>query len=92
MKGLILSWWLLCGGDAATTHYVLKTGGREVMLPTQNPYVIDGWVAAQAHAGSKLFGPKHTKTSVGIGIGLMAWRGFVVAHNTREIVRHQHGR
>jgi hypothetical protein len=88
VKPLILSWWLLCGADAGTTHYVLKTGGVEVMLPTQNPYVIDGWIASQAYAGAKLFGPKRTKTTTAIGIGLMAWRGFVVAHNAREIVRH----
>jgi len=50
--------WLLAGfiaamsADAGTTHYGLaKYGCCEVVLPTQNPWVVDGIEAGEITAG-----------------------------------------
>lgn len=88
MKPLLLTWWLLAGADAVTTRHIVMTGGREVMLPSQHPDVLTGLIAGQAYMGSKLLGPKHTKTTVGIAIGLMVVRGVAVSYNLRRIQEH----
>lgn len=91
MKGLILSWWLLCGADAATTHTILATGGQEALLPTQNPYVIDGFVAMQMIGGAfvlREMHKTHPKLATGIGIGMIAFRAFAVGNNAQQIAMH----
>lgn len=91
MKPLMLSWWLLCGADAATTHHVLTTGGQEMLLPSQNPYVVDGMVLAQAAMGAyanRELRKTHPKIAMGVMIGMVAFRAFAVTNNTYQIIQH----
>jgi|KBSMisStaDraftv2_1062788.scaffolds.fasta_scaffold374837_2 hypothetical protein len=95
MKPLLLSWWVLCGADAATTHHIVTTGGREVILPTQNPYAIDGVLLTQAFAADHALrnvARTHPRLAIGLGVGLVAVRGFAVAHNLRQIQTHSGAR
>jgi hypothetical protein len=92
MKPLLLSWWILAGSDAATTHYMLNTGGREVLLPTQNPVAIDGILGAQAWAADRSLRrlhATHPRLALAMGAGLVGVRAYVVQHNMREIARHR---
>lgn len=84
---LVLSWWLLCGGDAVSTTHILRTGGQEALLPTQNPVLINGIIATQAYGGTKLLQQKK-KTTTLIVIGMMGVRGYALYHNVRAIQQH----
>ena len=89
MKALLLSWWLLCGADAVSTQHILAHGGREMLLPTQNPYAIDGVVFAQALAGDyavRRLRQTHPRLAIGVAVGLTAFRGFATAHNVHEVL------
>jgi len=87
MAPWLLAWNLLCFSDAATTHSILSAGGREVTIPTQQPWAIDGVVAAQAIAvdvTALKLRKNHPKAAWALVIGMTAARGFIVAHNLRE--------
>lgn len=91
MKPLILIFNLLCGADAATTHIALTHGAREVLLPTQNPWIVDGIVAGQAVATSTIV-HRRGKTR---GITILTWiaigaRGVAVANNIYQLHRQLH--
>ena len=88
MKTILLAYLLSCGADATTTTIVLKHGGREVELPTQNPYVIDGLTAGQAVGVAGMLvrlHRTHPKLAVGMGLLSVGVRGFVVAHNVSQL-------
>lgn len=90
LKPLLLTFQLLCVGDAVSTHVILDHGGHEIIFPTQNPWAIDGLVAGQAVAVSYVFSKTDTRhpklTRVALG-GLIAVRVFAVIHNS--IAVHQ---
>ena len=80
--------WLSCGADAATTHYALLHGGREVLIPTQNAYVIDGVAVGEAAATSyslMKFGKNHPRAAKVLGWSIVAARGIVVANNINQL-------
>lgn len=89
MKALLLTFNLLCGGDSATTHYMLATHqGHEAGWAggiTQNPYALDAMNAAQCTAVS--YAGVKTPRKIGIPILLIsiAARGYAVKHNLSVI-------
>ena len=89
MKELILTFNLLCGADTVSTHIVLHQGGHEFVLPSQNPWVIDGMVAGQAVLGSyaltRLDRNGHPKLARVIGWTLVGIRAVAVVHNVGQI-------
>ena len=88
MKTILLGIYLTFGADAATTQYALNHGGREVLIPSQNVYVIDGVVAGEAFMTSKAlskFNKEHPKAAKIVGIGMIAVRSFVVYHNVEQL-------
>ena len=88
MKAIILAYILLSGADAATTTIALKHGGREVLLPTQNPALIDALTAGQAASVSLALvrlHRTHPKLAVGMGLLSVGIRGFVVTHNVGQL-------
>lgn len=102
MKTLLLTLKLLCVGDAGTSHYILASGGREVVYPVQNPYALDAIIAGQCYVGQKglttLYNRRdvvhgetvgHERLAKGLAITMIAVRGFAVYANTRAIVRHR---
>ncbi len=88
MKALLLAYLLLSGTDATTTHIALNRGGREVMWPTQNPYLIDGLTLGQAvgviglvttlHRG-------HPRLAMGMLVVSTVIRGAVVVSNIHQM-------
>ncbi len=90
MNGLLLAGWIaLCAGDATTTHVILQSGhGREVIW-TQNPWVDDGIVAAQAAGGvwlsRRLNKLGHPRMAKAILVSLMVVRGVAVVNNLHVI-------
>lgn len=90
MKPLLLTYALLCGADSATTYIALAHGGREVWLPTQNPYVIHATTAAQyaVFAWSlQDLNKQHPKLARVVGWSVAAVRGVAVAYNVRQVLR-----
>lgn len=88
MKALLITFNLLCGADATTTHAILTRGGREVLLPTQNPWVVDGVVTGEAFAASKslqVLSRTHPKTARIIGWSLVGLRSVVVVNNVHQL-------
>jgi hypothetical protein len=83
---------LTCGGDTATTVHILRTGGVETWLPTQNPAaagaIAGGTCVAGMHGVSKL-AETHPKAAKVVGWSLVAFRGSIVYHNLDQIRRHQ---
>jgi hypothetical protein len=88
MTHLLLTLNILLGADAATTHGILSRGGREVLLPTQNVWAIDGIVAAEgvgmSYGLSKL-AVEHPKLAKGLTWTLIGVRGAIVASNLRQL-------
>ena len=86
---MILNWILTAyitsfAADAATTHVALSKGAVEVVLPTQNPFMIDGIVAGQAVAGYMLINhlyKDHPKLAIAIAVGVTAAHGYAALHN-----------
>jgi hypothetical protein len=88
MKILLFGVWLSFGSDAATTHYALNHGGREVLIPTQNAYVIDAVAAGEALFASRALNKlnkTHPKAAKILGIGMIAARSFVVYSNVNQL-------
>ena len=91
MRTILLGIWLSYGADAATTNYALNRGGREILIPSQNVYVINGVVAGEAYLSShslSKFSKKHPKAAKLVGIGMIAVRSFVVYHNVEQLRKH----
>ncbi len=88
MKILLLSYLLLSGADATTTHIALNRGGREVLWPTQNPYLIDGLTAGQAIGVTGLattLHKGHPRLAVGMLVVSTVVRGVVVVSNIHQM-------
>ena len=88
MTHLLLTLNILMGADATTTHVMLNRGGREVLLPTQNPWAINGIVAGEATAmtfGLTTLSKEHPKLAKTLTWTLIGVRGAIVAHNVREL-------
>ncbi len=92
MKPLLLTFNLLCGADAATTHYGLTHGAREIVL-SQNPWVDDAAVAGGAITAT--YGllwfdahehPKLARVLAWTAIGI---RAAAVANNVYQIRKLQ---
>lgn len=94
MKPLLILFHLACGADAASSHLALHQHPgvvREQVLPTQNPWVIDGVVAGEAAvttAGALWLRrhdhPKWAKGIVWLAVGV---RAVAVAQNIRTLRR-----
>lgn len=91
MKGLLLTLTLLNAGDSATTHAALSIGARE-LNPIQHALVLDAAHGLETVALWQV-APKaeqqHPALTKAVVIGLIAWKGFVVAHNVNELRRQQ---
>jgi len=88
VKVLLLAYLLSSGADAITTHYALNHGGREVMWPTQNPWLIDGLTAGQAAATTELVSKlhrSHPRLAITMGVISVAIRGAVVVSNIHQL-------
>jgi hypothetical protein len=88
MKILLFGVWLTFSGDAATTHYALTHGGKEIVMPTQKPWVIDATVGAEAAlstTGILWLDKNHPKAAKVIGWSMVAVRGAVVVHNVEQL-------
>ena len=89
MKTILFGIWLTCGSDAATTHYALtQRNAKEVVMPTQNPYAIDGIVAGEAaltSLGLYHLNRKHPSIARVVGWSMIALRGAVVVHNVEQL-------
>jgi 3-polyprenyl-4-hydroxybenzoate decarboxylase len=88
MKIMLIVLNLTFGADATTTHYALKHNGTEVIIPSQNPFVVDGAVAAESLSTSLMLikiNKNHPKAAKLIGWSIIGARGFVVAHNINEL-------
>lgn len=85
MKPLIFAIALSFGADAASTHVGRATERtREVLLPTQNPYVIDAIVAGEAIAVSLALNrlhKDHPKLATRLGWGIVGYRSTLAVHN-----------
>lgn len=87
MTPLLLTLNMFCAADAVTTHYALERGAHELVL-SQNPWVTDGIVAAQAVGVSILLarvGRKRPKLAKALGWTFVGARAAIVAHNAREL-------
>ncbi len=72
-----------CGADAATTHYGLTHGAREVIF-TQSPYVNDAIVGAQAAAAIWAFralSTTHPKLAMVLTVTVSSIRFTAAVHN-----------
>lgn len=90
MKELLFALNAVLAADAASTHAVLARGGREVMMPSQNPYVIHGLVAGQAVGltwGLRQAERSHPKGARIVGWTIVALRAAVVVHNVNQLRR-----
>jgi hypothetical protein len=79
---------LTFGADATTTHYALKHNGTEVIIPSQNPFVVDSFVGAESLSTSIMLvklNKNHPKAAKLIGWSIIGARGFVVYHNINEL-------
>ena len=89
MKIILFGIWLTCGFDAASTHYALThRAALEVVMPTQNPYAIDGIVAGEAaltSLGLYHLNHNHPKLTRIAGWSMIALRGAVVVHNVEQL-------
>jgi hypothetical protein len=88
MKIMLIVLNLTFGADATTTHYALKHNGTEVIIPSQNPFIIDGAVAAESLSTSLMLAKlnkNHPKAAKLIGWSIIGARGFVVYHNVNEL-------
>jgi hypothetical protein len=92
VKTLLVVWGLTCGGDALTTHHIMRTGGHEAWLPTQNPAVattIAGGTCAAGLVGVSHLAKDHPKAAKVIGWTIVAVRGAIVVSNLNQIRQHQ---
>jgi len=92
MKTLLIVWGLTCGGDAGTTAYILRTGGVETWLPTQNPAVAASVAGGTCVAGIPAINrlsKDHPTAAKVIGWSIVAVRGSIVAHNAEQIYKHR---
>jgi hypothetical protein len=89
VKGLFLAFNILCGGDSASTHVFINKGIREAVLPTQNPYIIHGIMAAKATgvslAADFVRRKGNKKIAAVILISGIIVEGFAVQHNIRAM-------
>ena len=89
MKILLISLWLTLGSDAASTTYGINKGlVREVLIPSQNVYVIDGVLTTEASgitAGLLKLNHNHPLIAKITGVSLIAVRGYVVYHNVEQL-------
>lgn len=88
MKPLLLTWWLICGADATTTHMGMARGYEERWLPASNPWVVDGMVAGQAALGTfavRRLNRTHPRAARVLGWTLVGVRMFAVVHNVGQL-------
>lgn len=90
MPGWLLAAWIgACGADAVTTHGALQAGAVELHL-SQNPWVTDALVGAQAGVGAwgmARLHRTHPKLATGILVGLTAIRMGAAVHNATVLWR-----
>jgi hypothetical protein len=87
MKPLLLSIFLSCGADATSTHLALTHGAHELVLPSQNPWVIDGIVAGESAAiafGLHRLHKTHPKLAKALGWSIVGMRSSIAAYNFRH--------
>jgi hypothetical protein len=89
MKIILFGIWMTCSADAVTTHIGLNQGAREVVMPSQNPFILDSIGVSEAAVSSLgivwLNKHKHPKAARILGWSIIAARGFVVYHNINEL-------
>jgi hypothetical protein len=88
MKIILFGVWLSFGADAATTTYALNHGGREVLIPSQNIYVIDSVVSGEAWLtmkGLSRLNSKHPLAAKVLGVGMIGLRSAIVYHNVNQL-------
>jgi hypothetical protein len=89
MKTILLGVWLSFGSDAAATHYAItQRAAREVLIPTQSPWALDGIVAGEAaltSLGLYHLNHNHPKAAKLIGWSIIGLRSVVVYHNVNEL-------
>ena len=89
MKELLLTLTMMNASDAASTHVALnRVGGREISLPTQNPYVIDSLIAADTASEVlllKRLHQRHPKLAKGFALTAIVIRSGIVVHNVYEL-------
>lgn len=90
MSHLFLTAWLLAfTGDAASTHVALNRGAHEVMM-TQNPYIDDGLLAAQAVIGALILekiAKTHPKATRIVGVLGIVSHGTATVWNITQAMR-----
>lgn len=92
MKALLIVWGLTCGGDAGTTAYILRTGGVETWLPTQNPAIaatVAGGTCVAGIPGIERLSKVHPRAAKIIGWSVVTLRASIVAHNAEQIYKHR---
>lgn len=91
MKTLLLTWVLVCGGDAGLTSYALTHGGQELMLPSQDPRVVSVMVGGQAAVGAlaihQLDRQGHSRWARIVGWTLVVARGAAISWNVAQIAK-----
>ena len=88
MKPLLITLALLNGADSVTTSRALAAGGREVLIPSQQPIVIGSVIVAETAVeayGLTRLTLTHPKMANVLGWSLVAARGVVVASNLRQL-------
>lgn len=86
---LLAAWIGACGADAASTHVALRNDRVYEVALSQNPWVTDGLVGAQAGLGVWSMGKlhrRHPKLATGVLVGLTALRVGAAAQNI-EVIR-----
>lgn len=90
MKPLLLVLNFLCAADATETHIALASGQiRERVIPSQNPYVVDGVLAGTAASASVglhwLDTHEHPRIARILGWTFIGIRTSTVLYNARQL-------
>ncbi len=89
MKIILVGIWLTLGSDAASTTYGINHRMvKEVLIPSQNVYVIDGVVAAEGvgiTTGLNQLNKNHPKLAKIVGVGLIVVRSTIVMNNVEQL-------
>lgn len=91
MDAFSLFGWLVLAttaGDMATTHIGLSSGGREInpiMRHELARYTLPPATAAVLLVTTERLRKSRPKTALAMRIAVVAVRGYVIAHNVRQI-------